>query len=116
MMQDLTGRVVWITGAGTGIGRAMALAFAEAGCRLALTGRSRETLAETHAPGRGGRRPVHDGARGRGRPAPSDPRASGGRERALGDVQILVNNAGTNARKRYWADLSPADMGARWWT
>ncbi len=41
------GPSVWITGAGTGIGRALALAFATAGCRLALTGRPRETLAET---------------------------------------------------------------------
>ena len=32
-MQDLTGTIVWITGAGTGIGRATALAFAAAGAR-----------------------------------------------------------------------------------
>jgi hypothetical protein len=43
------GRVVWITGAGSGIGRACALAFAEAGARLALSGRTVEKLRETAA-------------------------------------------------------------------
>ena len=49
MSQDLSGQGCWITGAGTGIGRALALAFAAAGCRLALTGRTHETLLETQA-------------------------------------------------------------------
>ena len=109
MMQDLTGRVVWITGAGTGIGRATALAFAEAGCRLALTGRSRETLAET--------RRLVEAAGGEAVLVLADvadahqvTRAHLQVVEALGDVQILVNNAGTNARKRHWADLSMADM------
>ncbi len=109
MMQDLTGRVVWITGAGTGIGRAMALAFAEAGCRLALTGRSRETLQETHH--------LVGVAGGQSMLALADvadphqvTRAHLAVVEALGDVQILINNAGTNARKRHWADLSMADM------
>ena len=110
-MQDLTGHVVWITGAGTGIGRAMALAFAEAGCRLTLTGRSRETLAETRA--------QVEAAGGQAMLSLADVadphqviRAHLEIVAALGDVQILVNNAGTNARKRHWAELSPADMGA----
>jgi len=109
--QDLTGRVVWITGAGTGIGRAMALAFSAAGCRLGLTGRSRETLAETHR--------LVEAAGGQAMLALADvadahqvTRAHLEVVAALGDVQILVNNAGTNARKRHWADLSAADMGA----
>ena len=29
---------------------------------------------------------------------------------ALGPVQILVNNAGTNATRRHWRDLQPEDM------
>ena len=29
---------------------------------------------------------------------------------ALGDVEVLVNNAGTNTARRSWRDLSPADM------
>ena len=34
---DLSGRAVVVTGASSGIGRAVALGFAAAGCRLALT-------------------------------------------------------------------------------
>ncbi len=109
-MPALSGQAVWITGAGTGIGRAMALAFAAAGCRLALTGRSRETLAETQA--------QVEAAGGAAMLAMADvadahqvTRAHRAVTEALGDVDILVNNAGTNARKRYWADLSPVDMG-----
>lgn len=38
-MQDLTGQVAWITGAGTGIGESGALKLAEAGCNLVVSGR-----------------------------------------------------------------------------
>ncbi len=38
-MQDLTGQVAWITGAGTGIGAAGAVALADAGCPVVLSGR-----------------------------------------------------------------------------
>lgn len=43
-MQDLTGQVVWVTGAGTGIGEAGAIALAEAGCSIVLSGRRRQPL------------------------------------------------------------------------
>jgi len=43
----LTGKTAWITGGGTGIGRAMALRFAELGARLGLSGRRREPLEKT---------------------------------------------------------------------
>ena len=44
MRQDLSGKTVLVTGASSGIGRAMALALAEEGVRLALVGRSEERL------------------------------------------------------------------------
>ena len=44
MRQDLSGKTVLVTGASSGIGRALALALAEEGARLALVGRSEERL------------------------------------------------------------------------
>lgn len=40
----LTGKVVWITGAGRGLGRCIAQSYANAGARIAVTGRSRRSL------------------------------------------------------------------------
>lgn len=44
MLQDLTGKVAWITGAGTGIGESGAIKLAEAGCAVILSGRREEPL------------------------------------------------------------------------
>ena len=43
----LQGKVAVVSGASRGIGRCTALAFAEAGARLALTGRDSAKLEET---------------------------------------------------------------------
>ena len=101
-------RTVWITGAGSGIGRAIALAFARDGARVALTGRRADKLAETVAL-----------VGGRAQAFPADVTDAGQVEAAcaailaaFGSIDILVNNAGGNARRRNWSQLSPADMAA----
>jgi len=109
LSEGIAGRSVWITGAGTGIGRALAMAFAAAGCRLALTGRSRETLAETQA--------MVEASGGSAMMALADvsdahevTAAHRAVSEALGDVEILINNAGTNTARRSWRDLAASDM------
>lgn len=44
---DYSGKVAFVTGAGTGIGRAAALAFARAGASVAVVGRTETSLVET---------------------------------------------------------------------
>jgi NADP-dependent 3-hydroxy acid dehydrogenase YdfG len=43
-VQNLKGKVAWVTGAGTGIGEAGALALAREGMTVVLTGRRKEPL------------------------------------------------------------------------
>jgi NADP-dependent 3-hydroxy acid dehydrogenase YdfG len=104
------GKVVWITGAGTGIGKAGALMFADEGATVALLGRRKAKLDETAAEiaARGGRTVV----------APVD---VGDRELVdrvakqllaeLRCVDILVNNAGLNVlgNARRMEHLTPVD-------
>jgi NADP-dependent 3-hydroxy acid dehydrogenase YdfG len=101
--------VAWITGAGSGIGRACAIAFAGAGAKVALTGRRVEALEETAA--------VIRAAGGAALVAPADVAHAGAVDSAhetivaeLGDPLVLVNSAGGNMRRRHWAQLSPQDM------
>ncbi|MBS0429451.1 MAG: SDR family oxidoreductase [Proteobacteria bacterium] len=105
----ISGHVAWVTGAGTGIGQSIALAFAQEGCRVAVSGRSAEKLAETAALAR------EFGCEVLVVPAnvadlESVVEAHRAIASSLGEVDILVNNAGTNVPRRYWQHLSPEDM------
>jgi NAD(P)-dependent dehydrogenase (short-subunit alcohol dehydrogenase family) len=89
----LAGQIAWVTGAGRGLGRAIALAFAEEGADLLLQSRSAGELAETAAAAR---------ARGsRALAETGDVRSAADVERvhargleAFGRIDVLVNNAG----------------------
>jgi NAD(P)-dependent dehydrogenase (short-subunit alcohol dehydrogenase family) len=96
---NLSGRTALVTGASRGLGRAISIALAEAGARLALVGRDNAQLEET----------ARD-VRARGVQAEIfradlskeddvlrlEPEV---RARVGGPVQILINNAGINIRK-----------------
>ncbi|MEX0878848.1 MAG: SDR family NAD(P)-dependent oxidoreductase [Thermoanaerobaculia bacterium] len=86
-------RTVLVTGAGRGIGRSIALRFAEEGARVALVSRTAAELEET------ARRIESVG--GKSLALPADITARGAAEdcvdrteRELGPVDVLVNNAG----------------------
>ena len=94
----LEGKVALITGPSKGLGKAMALALAEAGAKLALASRDEQRLAETAAAIRA------LGSEAEVFPADvSDEREVLALEKAVtarfGKVQILINNAGINLRK-----------------
>src|SRR5262249_55935464 len=107
MELGLTGKVALVTGSSRGIGRGVALAFADEGCDLMLTGRDEAALAG-----------VARTTRGRGRKAavsvldlrePTVPAALiEAVKREFGQLDILINNAGTTKRGDFF-ELSDAD-------
>ena len=104
-MRDVTGMVAWITGAGTGIGEAAALALGEAGMTVVLSGRRRDKL-EAVA-GRIGERAevaVLDVA---DKNAVAEV-AAGIRARH-GRIDVLVSSAGVNVPGRHWHQLATDD-------
>ncbi len=106
-MASLTGKVAWVTGAGSGIGQAAAIALAKEGATVVLTGRRKEPLDETAA--------AIKQAGGKAVVKPADlmkaaaaARVAKGIDEKFGRCDILVNNAGLNIQERTWAQLSAA--------
>ncbi len=95
-----------ITGAGTGIGASIALAYAKAGYNLALAGRRVEPLEEIA--GQCGDARVEIRATDVADPQAVQSLAKQAVD-AFGRIDILVNNAGINTKKRHLSDISDRD-------
>lgn len=93
MAFDLKGRTALVTGAGRGIGRAVAMKLAEAGASVMLNDLDREVVLETGA--------LIDQAGGGAKAMPGDLTAAGFPDKLVnatvsgfGSIDIIVNNAG----------------------
>jgi len=106
-MTRLDGKVAWITGAGSGIGEAGAVALAGAGACVVLTGRRREALESVarRIENQGGSALVEAGDVTDSERV--DAIVARIREK-LNRLDIVVNNAGVNLKERHWVDLTPA--------
>jgi NADP-dependent 3-hydroxy acid dehydrogenase YdfG len=102
----LSGKIAWITGAGSGIGEAAALSLAREGAVVALTGRRREPIqgVADRIVKAGGKAMVAPGDMG----DPAVPeRIAADIARQFGRLDLLVNNAGSNITERRWRELTP---------
>jgi NADP-dependent 3-hydroxy acid dehydrogenase YdfG len=107
-MASLDGKVVWMTGAGTGIGKAGALMFAREGASVVLIGRRRDKLDEVAREigafgGTAVVEPLDVSHR-------KDVSATAARQLdRFKRVDILVNNAGLNVTNRRLDEITPDD-------
>lgn len=104
-MQNLKGQVAWVTGAGTGIGEAAAIALAAAGMKLVLSGRRESELNRVATQIRQ--------AGGEARVAPLDVTQASAVDALVQDIvhqegriDVAINSAGLNIPKRNWNQLS----------
>jgi 3-oxoacyl-[acyl-carrier protein] reductase len=95
-LNTFKGKVALVTGAGRGIGKAVALSLAQLGCRVILAARSREQLEEVHREirDRGGEALVVAADLTRDEDIQHLVESS----RSWGTVDILINNAGWGKR------------------
>ena len=109
-MARLTGKIAWVTGAGTGIGEAAALALAEEGATVILTGRRTAPLESVaHRIKQTGEAHVQQADM-----------TNSAQVQKVGDyiratfnrLDILVNNAGVNIVERHWDKLTPQSIDA----
>ena len=105
-MGRLDGKVVWVTGGGSGIGEAAALTLAGEGAAIVLTGRREAPLAEVAGRIRAavGTAYVQPGDLTQ----PAAVRRIGDFIRdEIGRLDILCNNAGLDINDRHWDKLTP---------
>ena len=109
MLRDLSGKIAWITGAGTGIGEAAAIALAQAGMQVVLSGRRPDKLAEVaalcneHGP---------DQASVEILDVADKDQVAAVAQRILakhGRIDVMVASAGINVKQRNWHNLSVED-------
>jgi NAD(P)-dependent dehydrogenase (short-subunit alcohol dehydrogenase family) len=108
--RPLAGKAAIVTGAGSGIGRAIAQSLSGAGAAVALLGRRRELLDETRGLLDASARALVVPLDVADRPTVDESIARVAAE--LGAIDIVVNNAGTNTPRRSLADIDPADWDA----
>ena len=106
-MSQLAGKVVAITGGGTGIGAGIARGLAEAGCKVTVGGRRLEPLVAL-AGSCSGAHPVRTHVIDVAAPESIDAFFTDVQDN-VGDVDILVNCAGINIQKRTMSEMAPED-------
>ena len=105
-MRRFEEKIVWVTGGGSGIGEAAALALAREGAAIVLTGRRPAPLEEVAGQIRdfGGTAHVQPGDLMQ----PEAVRRIGAFiTDEIGRLDILLNNAGININDRHWDKLTP---------
>lgn len=107
MSKPLAGKIAWVTGAGSGIGQAGALALAEDGAAIVLSGRRRDALDDTakQIAAAGGKSEIAllDVA-----DAMAVEMVAAAILKRHGLLDILVNSAGLNVTKRNWDTVDAA--------
>lgn len=107
-MSELTDQVVLVTGGGSGIGRAIAEAFAAEGCKVVILGRTEATLSAAAASIQGPHAvqaiACDVGDREQVAKVFADLQAG------IGSPDVLVNSAGINVANRMMSNLDPADF------
>lgn len=104
-MQDIKGKIAWVTGAGSGIGEAAAMSLASAGAEVILTGRRKEPLETVAAAIKANGGKAHVQAADLTKAAAVD-KVVAAIKADFGRLDICVNNAGTNIPDRSWQRLT----------